>query len=123
MSTDIYLVCMSHRPYLYAESDSGQRLSDLVQIRDDIANRHVLVEAWKQDIRPDDRQRYRTVLFLVQHPHCNIGIQDEYDEWYALTDVSCERLEHKDPRPDSHSHGSKTWRFLGETCPLGLDNR
>lgn len=47
MSTYIHLQCLSHHPPLVAESESGQHLYDLPQLREDIANRDLIVQAAK----------------------------------------------------------------------------
>ena len=55
MSTYLYLVCLDHTPPLMAASDSGQHLSDLPQIRADIAARdsHLAVVAASEFGVPD----------------------------------------------------------------------
>lgn len=39
MSTYIYLLCRDHNPAIQADGESGQHLTDLPQLRQDIANR------------------------------------------------------------------------------------
>lgn len=85
MSTWLHLVCLDHTPPLVAEDESGQHLSDLPQIRADLAAplTTLLVEVesapsvdpWNLD---QTYFRRRTVAFRAQHPHCRIGIRDEY---------------------------------------------
>lgn len=89
MSTYLYLQCETHTPRLRADSESGQHLYDLEQIRSDIANRAAIVAAWRDDWRPDDGPTYwrsNTARFLAEHPHCVIGIIDEYGRNHPLTE-------------------------------------
>ena len=92
MSTCLYLVCLDHTPPLMAASDSGQHLSDLPQIRADIAARdsHLAVVAASQwgDVPDLGPFRTATVNFLVAHPRCHIGIRDEYGDEHPLVDVA-----------------------------------
>lgn len=84
MSTWLYLVCLDHTPPLLAEVESGQHLTDLTQIRADIARRDVLVPLFLEgDFCPDDYFRRHTIRFLAAHPSCNIGIRDEYGADHA----------------------------------------
>lgn len=82
MSVYLYLRCDDHTPPMYNSEESGQHLSQLPQIRHDIAHRTEYSEALRllglgwYDIA--DRYRRRTVKFLSQHPHCHISIIDEY---------------------------------------------
>ncbi len=86
MSTYLHLVCHDHTPPLIAEDESGQHLYDLPQIRADIAARAVIVAAVQHDIWPDDRFRRHTATFLRDHPHCRIGIRDEYETEHPTVD-------------------------------------
>ena len=87
MSTYIYLQCLSHDPIIRAEQESGQRLRDLPQLREDILNRKRVVEAYENYIDATDdtfgidftnRYRRNTACFLWEHQHCALGIIDEY---------------------------------------------
>lgn len=107
MSTYLYLECLSHDPPLRAQDESGQHLYDLPQIRADVANRDELAAEWRVadcDVwtmlpRPasflDDDQyfRRRTIEFLGQHPHCHIGIRDEYGEEHAVAEQAARSAE------------------------------
>lgn len=87
MSTWVYLACLDHTPPLMAEEESGQHLTDLTQIRSDIARRDVLVPLFLEgDFSPDDYFRRHTIRFLSHHPTCNIGIRDEYGRDHAVTE-------------------------------------
>lgn len=89
MSTYLYLVCMDHNPPLPADGESGQHLYDLPKIRADIANRDTLVAANQTDDGFYDRGHHfanNTLRFLIAHPHCQLGIRDEYDGWHSITD-------------------------------------
>ena len=87
MSTWLYLECLDHTPPLRADLESGQHLSDLPSVRVDIANREQLIEqytagegvqgAWPYTGMRGVYQRH-TAAFLTDHPHCRIGIRDEY---------------------------------------------
>lgn len=85
MSTYFYLRCLDHEPPLTASEESGQHHYDLPQIRKDVANRDVLVQAWNDDVRPSEYYRSHTVAFLAAHPTCKIEIRDEYQRTYSLT--------------------------------------
>jgi len=78
VSTYVYLICLDHTPPLVSEEESGQHLSDLPQIRADIADRERIVANVADDIWPADYFRVRTARFLAQHPRCRVGIRDEY---------------------------------------------
>ena len=78
MSTYLYLECLDHSPPLQADGESGQHLYDLPTIRDDIAKREQIVEAWKGEWTHGDHFRRNTARFLADHPSCQIGIRDEY---------------------------------------------
>lgn len=78
MSTWLYLRCESHDPPIKNEGESGQHLYDLKQIWADINNRDVIAAAWLDDFIPDDHFRRNTASFLATHPHCQIGVIDEY---------------------------------------------
>jgi len=79
VSTFLYLECLDHTPGIIAEGESGQHLSDLTQIRLDIANREQIVKAWEaDDFHPADHFHRNTVCFLSAHPSCDLAIVDEY---------------------------------------------
>lgn len=79
MSTWLYLECLDHVPPIQAEDESGQHLYDLPSIREDIANRDVLVRMYENTIAADFGYfRNHTVRFLAHHKMCRIGIRDEY---------------------------------------------
>ena len=75
MSTYIYLLCRDHNPAIQADGESGQHLTDLPQLRQDIANRTLIVAALSVDCWPEERFR----LFLREHPTCLLGIQAVLD--------------------------------------------
>ena len=90
MSTYMYLVCLDHDPPIRADAESGQHHYDLPRIREEIANRADVV-AWnddedtfkwhRDDITELDAGLYfreRSAWFLRLHPHCRLGIVDEY---------------------------------------------
>ena len=90
MSTYVYLECLDHDPPLRADSESGQHLSDLPQIRADIAARDALLAVvaaseWG-DVPDMGYFRNATARFLVSHPRCRIGIVDEYGDRHALVE-------------------------------------
>ena len=86
MSTYIYLICRDHSPVIQADDESGQHLSDLPQLREDIANRDVIVQAL--DFYPADRYRRNTARFLAAHPRCHLGIVDEYGREHPTEEES-----------------------------------
>lgn len=79
MSTELYLRCESHNPPLVNAEESGQHLYDLEQIWSDIENRDQIVTAYRDEMIPGDHYRFSTAKFLAAHPHCQIGVVDEYD--------------------------------------------
>lgn len=102
MSTWLYVQCLAHDPVITAAEESGQHLSDLKHIREDIANRNELLSVdldssgWRlPDIHGDSDdywawyfRRYfsrATIAFMQAHPKCPLGIQDEYGRDYPLT--------------------------------------
>lgn len=88
MSTWLYLECRTHDPVLSADGESGQHTYDLPQIRTDIANRDLIVQARDADLLDvsDDHFRGNTVRFLAAHPKCDIGIRDEYGHDHPITE-------------------------------------
>lgn len=86
MSTWLYLTCLDHDPVLEASGESGQHLSDLAQIRADLANREAIIYAWDDDWTTIDHYRRNTAYFLTRHPKCRIGIRDEYGTTHPLTE-------------------------------------
>lgn len=86
MSTWIYLVCTDHTPPIQAEDESGQHLSDLDQLRRDLANRDKLVEMKPDEVDcwSDSHYTSATWRFLHEHPKCNIEIRDQYDRTYPI---------------------------------------
>ena len=89
MSTYIYLICRDHSPVIQADDESGQHLSDLPQLREDIANRDVIVQAL--DFHPADSYRRNTARFLAAHPCCHLGIVDEYGREHPIEEESEDR--------------------------------
>lgn len=79
MSTYLYLRCDSHDPPLENEGESGQHLYDLEQIWADIKHRDRIAAAWNDGFIPGNTCRCNTARFLAEHPHCTIGVIDEYD--------------------------------------------
>ena len=89
MSTYIYLLCRDHSPVIQADGESGQHLYDLPQLRQDIANRDVIVHALQAlDFHPDDSYRRNTARFLASHPRCHLGIVDEYGREHPIEEES-----------------------------------
>lgn len=87
MSTYLFLRCLDHDPPLRAADESGQHLSDLSQIRADIAARTTLLAAWEHlDFSDFGHFRNATLRFLAAHPKCNIGIRDEYGRDHPLVE-------------------------------------
>ena len=90
MSTYIYLLCRDHTPAIQADGESGQHLSDLPQLREDIANRDVIVQAL--GFYPSgSRYRHNTATFLAAHPRCHLGIVDEYGREHPIEEESEDR--------------------------------
>ena len=89
MSTYIYLICRDHSP----DDESGRHLSDLPQLREDIANRDVIVHALEVlDFHPHDSSyRCNTARFLAAHPRCHLGIVDEYGREHPIEEESEDR--------------------------------
>lgn len=84
MSTWLHLECLDHNPPIISIDESGQHLSDLPQIRDDLATPLTALLAQTESpprspFAPDPNYfRRHTATFRAQHPHCRIGIRDEY---------------------------------------------
>ena len=78
MSTWLYLRCESHTPPLENTGESGQHLYDLEQIWADLDNRDQIAANWRDGFFPEDHFRRNTARFLAEHPHCQIGVVDEY---------------------------------------------
>ena len=92
MSTYIYLLCRDHSPVIQADGESGQHLSDLPQLRQDIANRDVIVHALQVlDLYYDGSYRGNTARFLAAHPRCHLGIVDEYGREHPIEEESEDR--------------------------------
>ena len=89
MSTWLYLECIDHDPPLRADGESGQHLSDLVDIRKDIANRNKMVELYNETEFewPTHHFRLNTVRFLAKHPKCHLTIRDEYGREHLIVEV------------------------------------
>ena len=85
MSTYIYLLCRDHNPAIQADGESGQHLTDLPQLRQDIANREAIVHALRVlDFQAHGSYRCNTARFLAAHPHCHLGIVDEYGREHPI---------------------------------------
>jgi hypothetical protein len=88
VSTNLYLVCMSHEPPLKSDHSSGQHLSDLDQIREDLAKRDVYAQLDWEIVWGVSGDRRNTVAFAKEHPRCEIAIRDEYGYWHPLTETA-----------------------------------
>ena len=89
MSTWLYLECLDHDPALQAEGESGQHLTDLPEIRADLALREQYVALSSDDFYGefwDSLHHFRknTIRFLREHPKCRIGIRSEYGVEYPI---------------------------------------
>ena len=93
MSTYIYLLCRDHSPAIRAGGESGRHLTDLPQLRQDIANRDAIVHAMQElDLYPyDSSYRSNTATFLAAHPHCRLGIVDEYGREHPIEEEGEDR--------------------------------
>lgn len=85
MSTYLYLECRDHTPYLTSWGEVGQHLRDLPRIRQEIADRALFIAAG--DRCPDYGNHFtnHAAGFFYQHPHCVIGIRDEYGAEHPIT--------------------------------------
>ena len=95
MSTYLHLVCLDHTPPLIAEDESGQHLTDLPQIRADLAaDLPALANESENAERPvpftHDPWYFRrnTIRFRVAHLSCRIGVRDEYGVDYTVTEAA-----------------------------------
>ena len=87
MSTNIYLQCDNHNPPIRSTSEVGQHLTDLQQIRNDLAHRDTITKAIELDYWPEEgiyHFRTATARFLRDHPHCTISIWDQYGNQHPL---------------------------------------
>ena len=92
MSTYIYLTCRDHSPVIRAGGESGQHLTDLPQLRQDIADRDAIVHALQVlDFYLHDNYRSNTADFLAAHPRCRLGIVDEYGREHPIEEESEDR--------------------------------
>jgi len=97
VSTYVYLECLDHTPPLRADDESGQHLSDLPQIRADLADRARIVADYNASaywLLGDDIATYfrrHTARFLAAHPRCRVGIRDEYGRAYPTEAPEDER--------------------------------
>ena len=89
MSTYLYLQCDSHTPPLQSPHEVGQHLRDLPRIREEINRREDLYRAhqhgylgYESDYDSLFTRTLRT--FLIQHPHCDLQIVDEYGDTHPL---------------------------------------
>ena len=87
MSTTFYLECLDHDPVLSSD-EVGQHSYNLPTIRSDISNRELFSSLANADLWPDWGHHFRSnaISFLIRHPHCRIGIRDEYGKDYPLVD-------------------------------------
>jgi hypothetical protein len=88
MSTYVYLQCLDHDPPLSADGESGQHLSDLPQIRGDLADRARITASVRDGWDAGDHFRNNTARFLAEHPRCRIGIRDEYGVEHPTTEAA-----------------------------------
>src|SRR5699024_9398687 len=87
MSTNIYLQCDNHNPPIRSTSEVGQHLTDLKEIRNDLAHRDTITKAVELDYWPEEgiyHFRTATARFLRDHPHCTISIWDQYGKQHPL---------------------------------------
>jgi hypothetical protein len=103
MSTDLYLECLDHDPPLIAYDESGQHLSDLAQIRADLADRDRISATHADGWAHPNYFRRNTARFLAAHPTCRIGIRDECG------------VEHPVVEPDTEAAPSDTKTGRSET--------
>lgn len=89
MSTYLYLQCDSHTPPLQSPHEVGQHLRGLPRIREEINRREDLYQAhlhgylgYESDYGGQFTHTLRT--FLIQHPHCDLKIVDEYGDTHPL---------------------------------------
>lgn len=85
MSTYLYLECLDHDPPLRSDGEVGQHLYDLPRIRREIARRESFAEL-ADCASYDHHFTGNAARFLTQHPHCRIGIRDEYSNQYPAED-------------------------------------
>ena len=80
MSTYLYLECLEHDPPLSSDGEVGQHLYDLKRIRQEIAERDLIVALARSgiDYGYDSHFTGNCARFLAQHPKCRITIRDEY---------------------------------------------
>ena len=89
MSTYLYLECLDHNPVLTSDGEVGQHLYDLPRIRREIARRELFAAAIElaDCISYDSHFTSNAARFLTQHPHCHIGIRDEYGVKHPITEA------------------------------------
>ena len=90
MSTYLYLECADHNPPLLSDGEVGQHLYSLPRIRREIAERNLLAALAKSEIEHSYDSHFTSTAarFFAQHPHCRIGIRDEYGTEYPIAEDS-----------------------------------
>jgi hypothetical protein len=89
MSTNFYLVCTSHEPYI-SSGEVGHNALCLPDVRHAIANKDGIVELYKDALKRDvditewDVEVCERNMFFVVYLNCEIAIKDEYGRGYAI---------------------------------------
>lgn len=88
MSTNVYLYCLDHTPYVGAlgevEQHIGGKYSD--NIARFIADRERLakVDLWDELLADPMHFERNAAAFFQMHPKCRVGVKDEYDRWHDI---------------------------------------
>lgn len=91
MSTTMYLRCVTHDPYISSD-EVGHNTSYLPEIRKGLRERTATIEGmkaagldvWDLDLLQPASNQLR---FMLQHPHCELEIWDEYGRQYSMEDT------------------------------------
>lgn len=128
MSTWLYLRCTTHTPPLVNDGESGQHLSDLPTIWNQLRDRATVIAEWaahrenpeKMMSDPPFEHHYarNTAAFLTQHPDCDVDVVDEYGTTHPVPDFSVTI----DNTPDPQARGFKPWTF-GQVAQLPTRDR
>lgn len=87
MSTNVYLYCLDHDPYVGAVGEIEQHIGGKYSenIARFIADRERLakVDLWGDELQGSDYYFERSAaIFFQMHPKCRVGVKDEYDRWH-----------------------------------------
>lgn len=88
MSTDVYLYCLDHTPYVGALGEVEQHIGGKYSenIARFIADRDRLakVDLWDELLGDQMHFERNAAAFFQMHPKCRVGVKDEYGRWHDI---------------------------------------